>query len=327
MVDQILLGDIGGTNARFALAQAGSLQLTHVEKLKGHDFASLEAAIAEYLTRLPKTLSRPVGACLAIAAPIEGDRVTMTNLAWSLSISSLQASLALERLLVVNDFKAVARGIPELMSEDLEKIGGGSVKPGHPAIVLGPGTGLGVSALVQAGDTITTIQTEGGHIGFAPSDSLEVRILERLWKKFDRVSVERLLSGPGLVNLYEALAAINHRSIEPLRPEEVSQRALNGTCQDCSDALSRFFGILGSVAGDLALAVGAEGGVYLAGGIVPRMLEELKASDFRARFESKGRFSQYVANMPTFVVTEPLPGLLGSAALYRDALEQEARGK
>lgn len=318
MTERILLADIGGTNARFATVRRGSMELEHINKLKGHDYASIDAAIAVYLRGLPENTSRPSSACLAIAAPIEGDRITMTNLAWSFSVASLRESLGLEHLLVINDFKAVARSIPELKGETLHSIGGGKPKNDAPAVVLGPGTGLGVSALVFAGGKPTAIQTEGGHIGFAPSDRVEMKILERLWDKYDRVSVERLLSGPGLVNLYESLAAINHRSIEPLRPELVTQRALSGECADCREALDRFFGILGSVAGDLALAVGAEGGVFVAGGIVPRMLNEIRQSDFRARFESKGRFSQYVAAMSTMVVTEPHPGLLGSAALFND---------
>lgn len=319
MATHVLLADIGGTNARFAMAKLGSLQLSEVQQLKGHDYASLEAAIAAYLTGLPEKFREPAGACLAIAAPIEGDRVTMTNLSWSISIEALKEALGLEHLLVVNDFKAVARSIPELRSNVLEQVGRGEVRRGAPAVVLGPGTGLGVSALVDAGERVITIQTEGGHIGFAPSDPVEIRILEHLWNRYDRVSVERLLSGPGLLNLYEALGAINGRSVESLSPREISERALAGDCPNCEEALARFFGILGSVAGDLALAVGAEGGVYVAGGIVPRMLEAFRRSDFRARFESKGRFSRYVAKMPSYVVTEPLPGLLGCAALYRDA--------
>lgn len=318
MTERILLADIGGTNARFATVRRGAMELEHIQKLKGHDYASIDAAIAIYLGGLPKELERPTSACLAIAAPIEGDRITMTNLSWSFSVEALREALNLEHLLVINDFKAVARAIPELSAEMMQPIGGGERKTNAPAVVLGPGTGLGVSALVFAGGKPTAIQTEGGHIGFAPSDRVELKILERLWDKYDRVSVERLLSGPGLVNLYESLAAINHRSIEPLRPELVTERALSGECADCKEALNRFFGILGSVAGDLALAVGAEGGVFVAGGIVPRMLDEIRQSDFRPRFESKGRFSQYVAAMATVVVTEPHPGLIGCAALFND---------
>lgn len=318
MSEYVLLADIGGTNARFATVRRGTLALENIKTLKGHDYASIDAAVAVYLNGLPNHDTKPTSACLAIAAPIEGDRITMTNLSWSFSTRSLQESLSLDQLLVVNDFKAVARSIPELKPEAVQAIGGGKLKKNAPAVVLGPGTGLGVSALVFAGDKPTAIQTEGGHIGFAPSDRIELRILERLWEKYDRVSVERLLSGPGLVNLYESLAAINKRSIEPLQPQMVTERALSGECEDCKEALNRFFGILGSVAGDLALAVGAEGGVFVAGGIVPRMLNEIRQSDFRARFESKGRFSQYVAAMSTVVVTEPHPGLLGCAALVND---------
>lgn len=325
MAAQILLADVGGTNARFAMVAAGSLELTHVRQLKGHDHATFEAAIAAYLSLLPSEAARPQGACLAIAAPIEGDRITMTNLSWSFSVNALQESLGLQTLLVVNDFKAIARAIPELATSKLEQIGGGTINAAAPAVVLGPGTGLGVSSLIQSGERIIAIQTEGGHIGFAPSDPLEIRILEHLWSRFDRVSVERLVSGPGLVNLYEALAFINQRGMQSLSPAQISERALSGACPDCAEALSRFFGILGSVAGDLALAMGAEGGVYIAGGIVPRMLDAFRASGFRSRFESKGRFSQYVANMASFVVTEPLPGLYGCAALFNDSLPQSAR--
>ncbi len=319
MTETILLGDIGGTNARFAQVQRGKLGYEHRITLKGHDYASLDAAVAAYFQQLPEGTPRARSACLAIAAPVEGDRVTMTNLSWSFSIDRLRESLELEHLLVVNDFKAVARAIPEIAEGHLEAVGGGRRKAFAPAVVLGPGTGLGVSVLVFSEGRPTAIQTEGGHIAFAPSDKIEIRILELLLAKFDRVSVERLLSGPGLANLYETLAVMHNRAIEPLRPEQVSARALDGSCETCAEALERFFGILGSVAGDLALAIGAEGGVFIAGGIVPRLLAQIRASDFRARFESKGRFSQYVSNMPTLVVTEPHPGLLGCAALYRDA--------
>ncbi len=320
MSETVLLGDIGGTNARFALARRGELTHAHLVCLKGHDYASLEAAVAAYFQTLPEGVARPASACLAIAAPVDHDRVTMTNLAWSFSTSRLRESLNLDDLLVVNDFKAVARSIPEISAEQLHSIGGGRRKPGAPAVVLGPGTGLGVSVLVFADGRPVALQTEGGHIGFAPSDKVELSILELLLNKFDRVSVERLLSGPGLATLYETIAVLRNRAIEPLRPDEVSARALDGSCETCQEALQRFFGILGSVAGDLALAVGAEGGVYIAGGIVPKLLTQIQVSDFRARFESKGRFSQYVANMPTLVVKEPFPGLLGCAALHRDSL-------
>jgi glucokinase len=307
-----LLADVGGTNARFALETARN-RFEHVAVLSCADYPSLGAAIASYLSRPGVNTAGPVRhAAVAIANPVEGDVVCMTNHHWSFSIESLRVRLELDTLLVVNDFTALAMALPQLSESQRRQVGGGAGAPGRTLGLLGPGTGLGVSGLVPGADGWRALASEGGHASFAPCDAEEDAILAALRQQYGHVSAERLLSGPGLEAIFRALGG------EPLAASEITRRALDGSCAQCVRAVERFCAILGSVAGNVALTLGATGGMYIGGGIVPRLGELFARSQFRARFEDKGRLGPYLARIPTYLITEPYPAFLGVSALLAD---------
>jgi glucokinase len=257
---------------------------------------------------------------IGIANPVTGDRVQMTNHDWSFSISEVKETLGLDRFVVINDFTALALALPALTEADLHRIGSGAAKPGAALAVLGPGTGLGVSGLLPTGPgRFVPLRGEGGHVTLAASDERDSAVLQRLRSRFGHASAERAVSGPGLVNLYEATAALSGRPIETLEPSEVVARARAGNDASCVAALEMFFGFLGSTAGDLALTLGARGGVYLGGGIVRRLVPELARSTFRERFEAKGRFRGYLGAIPTFVIdSADVPAAIIGAARALD---------
>lgn len=306
-----LIGDIGGTNARFAIAQGGSYtQLKHVEVDK---YPSLHDAMADYLKALPASERTGLAGALDIAGPVLGDRIALTNQAWSFSISELKQGLGLDSLVVVNDFAATARAIPHLTAQQTCAIGP-SIANAHGNIgIVGPGTGLGMSSLIPHGGDWTLVAGEGGHATLAASTEEEFAIIQVLRRRWNHVSAERVLSGAGLVNLYEALCAL--RGIEPLmlQPADVTRRAMDQSDEICMRAFACFCEFLGGVAGDLALTIGAFGGIYIAGGILPRFKEAFAASNFRARFEAKGRFSRMLSGMPTWLIVDENPGLIGLA--------------
>ncbi|WP_114394883.1 glucokinase [Oleisolibacter albus] len=308
-----LIADIGGTNARFALVEADG-SVTRERVLRCGDYASLADAAKAYLAG-QDAATRPARAAFAVASPITGDVVRMTNLPWEFSIRGVREALALERLDVINDFTAVALAIPRLDDEDRVQIGEGQEVPGYPIGVLGAGSGLGVSALIPgSGDSWTALATEGGHVTMAPITDRESAVLAQLRKMFEHVSAERLLCGPGLVNLYDTLAFLDGLTPEPLSPAEVTDRALGRRDPTCVEALDMFCAMLGTVAGNLALSIGARGGVYIAGGIVPRFLTVFEHSRFRKRFVEKGRMRDFLGPIPTYVVTHPYPAFVGLAA-------------
>lgn len=311
-----LVADIGGTNARFALcAGDGWPYAIHLERCADH--ATLEDAVSAYLARLPV---RPRRAAIAAAVAVSGDRVRMTNRAWSFSVTALRARLGLEQLLVLNDFTALALAVPRLRPEELRQVGGGAPTGNAPIAVIGPGTGLGVFGLIPAGGGHwIPLQSEGGHVTFGAADERQVPILRELSRRYGHVSAERLLSGPGLVNLYRALAAIEGVPAERLTPPQVSARALAGTCPLCREALETFCALLGTVAGNLVLTLGARGGLYIGGGIVPRLFDYFVGSPFRASFERRGRFSAYLAAVPSYVILAEHPALLGASAAFDHA--------
>ncbi|WP_432698520.1 glucokinase [Marinobacterium sp. YM272] len=317
-----LVADIGGTNARFALVAPGQLQPEQQLTLSVDDFDTIDAAIHTYLGQTGIGAERmPLEACLAIACPTSGDLISMTNNGWCFSRSKLQPELGLRRLQVINDYAAQAYAAPHLKPHELFPVGGGEALDGYPIALIGPGTGLGAAGLVRNGGGPVALVTEGGHVDFAPCDELEMEVLRFLWRSHGHVSVERLLSGMGLTNLHQALSEIRGGSAEPLTPAQISARALEQGDSLCSETLDLFCAVLGSVAGNTALTLGAQGGVYITGGIIPRMLERFANSRFRERFEAKGRFQPYMAAIPTQVVIAEQPGLLGaSAALQRQAI-------
>ena len=312
-----MVADIGGTNARFALCDGPGALPRAAAVLACRDYPDLAAAIESYLATHPG--ARPSRACIAVAGPIGGDRNKLTNNAWAFSIDAVLRQIGLDRLLIVNDFTALALSIPSLETGDLVQVGGGTADPDAAIAVIGPGTGLGVAGLVPAAGHWITLPGEGGHIGFAPADRREAEILGLLLRRFGRVSCERLISGPGLTVLHQALAELSGDAGAPLTPDKIVKRGLDGADPLCREALERFCALLGGVAGDVALVLGARGGVYIAGSIIPRLLELFRASEFRARFEAKGRVSDYTRAIPTFVITAPFPALLGTAR----ALEQD----
>lgn len=312
-----LVGDIGATNARFALVDpAGRIERMRV--LAGYDYATLADAIDGYF-REEALIERPRAAALAVASPVTGDAVTFTNHPWSFTISGLKRHLGLDRLLVVNDFTANALAVPHLSAGERVAIGGGTAEPRMPVGVLGPGTGLGVSGLVPCGAGFVALSGEGGHATLAPADERESIVLDRMRRRFDHVSAERALSGQGLVNLYNILCEIEGVPAAPFSPAQIADQHIGETELLVRDALAMFCALLGTVAGNLALILGARGGVYIAGGIVPRLGARFAESRFRERFEAKGRFHNYLAAIPTYVVTHPVPAFLGLAKLLDEA--------
>lgn len=308
-----LLGDVGGTNARFAWQDSPGSPAVDVANYGCADHPSLLDAIRCYLADHEKPV--PHGCAIGIANPITGDRVRMTNHHWSFSIAELQRTLGVARLAVINDFTALALALPILRRDELRQIGAGAIVPRAPLAVLGAGTGLGVSGLLPtAPGGFVPIEGEGGHVTLAAVDEREAQILERLRRQFGHVSAERVLSGPGLVNLYRASCDLAGLPIQDLGAPEILAQGRESAGGPCADAVELFCGFLGGVAGNLALTLGARGGVYIGGGIAPRLLDVLARSTFRERFEGKGRFGDYLRAIPTFVIDSPTsPALLGAA--------------
>ncbi|OAN51427.1 glucokinase [Paramagnetospirillum marisnigri] len=311
-----LVADIGGTHARFAVVDGQDLLNPVVLRCADYD-GPASAAKAFLDAHCPG--ARPRRGAFAVASAITGDRVDLTNSPWRFSIEASRQSLGLERLEVVNDFTAVALSVRHIASEHLMPLGGGAAQPATPIAVLGPGTGLGVSALVPSPDgRWTALATEGGHVTMAAANDREADILGWLRKRFDHVSAERVLSGQGLVNLYQAIAALSGRQAVFSTPDVITSRGLDGSCAISRETVDTFFAMMGTAAGNLALTTGARGGVFIAGGILPRMHEAFQASGFRARFEAYGRFQPYLAAIPTWLITHPLPAFIGLAALVGD---------
>lgn len=310
-----LLGDIGGTNARFAWQAGEGAALQDIVALPTADHPSVGAAIAHYLASTGR--SAPPWCAIGIANPITGDLVQMTNSHWSFSISALQAELGFERLRVINDFTALALALPDLTSSELRQLGGGTAVPGTAIGLIGPGTGLGVSGLlpgVTPGSWVP-LQGEGGHVTLAAANTREEAVLRVLRERFGHASAERAVSGMGLEALHGALTMLDAPGATLALPAaEITARALAGSDARCAEAVALFCGFLGSVAGNLALTLGARGGVYIGGGIVPRLGALFEGSTFRERFEAKGRFRGYLQQIPAFVIHASVsPALLGAA--------------
>jgi glucokinase len=314
-----LVGDIGGTNARFAWKSGPAEPLADVASYPCAGHPSLQHAMQHYLAAHGKPAAR--WCAIGIANPIVGDRVQMTNHHWSFSISEVKAALGFDRFLVLNDFTALALSLPALPASDLRQVGGAAPVPDAPLALIGPGTGLGVSGLLPArsGRGAIPINGEGGHVTLAATDALEESVVRLLRRQFGHASAERALSGPGLVSLYGALCELDGVVARPLQAAEITTLALSGQDRQCGSAVDVFFSLLGTVAGNLALSLGARGGLYIGGGIVPRLGERIDQSSFRRRFEEKGRFRSYLAQIPVFVVqAKTSPALLGAAQALED---------
>lgn len=309
----MLVADIGGSNARFAIADADRRVLQEFASLPSASFASLQEAAETYLATAS---SRPARASFALAAPLSGETIRMTNLPWSFTREELRRVCGVDELMLVNDFEALARIVPELAANDLHRIGGnGECKSDANRLVLGPGTGLGMSGIVRCGDGWLPVPGEGGHASLPVRNARELAIRDRLGGAGNQhVSAEDLVSGPGLARLYRILAEIGGEQVEPLLPEQISELGLSGDDPIAAAALEQFAEWLGAFAGDMALAFGARGGVYLAGGISPRILPLLESGRLRAAFEDKGRFAAFLAAIPIFVILAADAGLRGAAA-------------
>lgn len=319
-----LVADIGGTNARFALVELAPqepIEIMAVHKLACADYPSLPVAVRDYYRQVNVKVSAVRQATVAVAGPVDGDWFEMTNNPWAFSIRAVQQELALEHFYAINDFTAVAWAITRLQAGDFAAIGGGNSTAGTPIGIIGPGTGLGMGGLVPSGGSWNTLHSEGGHSNFAPTNDLEIEVFKILLHKYGRVSNERILSGPGLEDVYQAIARIEGHTVEPRDAAYITRAAVTGADPLSVTTLSNFCAVLGSLAGDLALILGAKAGVYVGGGIVPRFVEFLEQSPFRKRFEAKGRFSAYNAAIPTRVLTLDHPGLLGAAAFLLAGLE------
>jgi glucokinase len=313
-----LLADIGGTNARFALARqdpATPLLMESVREFAVAEFPSLADAARHYLDT---TGAQPRTGVFAVAGRVDGDEARITNHPWVISAARTGDALGLQSLRLVNDFAAQAMGVSLLRPQDVVPIGGVGWS-GHDTLdrtfaVIGAGTGLGVGGLLRREGRYYPLQTEGGHVSFAPNSPEEIEILQQLSAEFGRVSNERLVSGMGLVNLHRALSAIAGEDPGPLKPADITARAKDGDARALR-TIDIFCAVFGAAAGDLVLTLGAWDGVFLTGGLVPRLLGSIAHSAFRQRFEFKGRFGPVMARIPTLAVVHPQPGLLGAAAL------------
>ena len=311
MTSSVLVGDVGATNARFALVSNGNLNaISSFEVGKFRQFADVLAIfVKEHCSQ-----TQIHQAFLAIAGPVKGERVPLTNSSWVIDAGELQTGFGLQ-VRIVNDFEAVALSLPSLTSTDLAQIGGGRPEAGAPMAVLGPGSGLGVACLIDHSERRVVIASEGGHATLAPICEQEDHIVAHLRKRFGHVSAERAISGSGLENIYQAIAALEGLKIRPQSATEITKNALSDECRVARRSLDVFCAFLGSFAGNVALTFGARGGVYIAGGIPPRILNFLIRSDFRKQFEAKGRFRSYLEAIPSYVITHPAAALIGLKSL------------
>ncbi|WP_051971395.1 glucokinase [Massilia sp. 9096] len=320
-----LLADIGGTNARFALERAPG-RIEDIETLACADYASLVDAVRAYLARHPAEGVRH--AVIAIATAVDGDFIKMTNHCWEFSTRAAREALGFDTLLVLNDFAALAMSVPGLPASELVQVGGVKAAPDGVIGIVGAGTGLGVAGLIPSNGRWNVLQSEGGHMAFSPCDAREQAILGYCWTKWPHVSSERLVSGPGLATIHEALVHIDGASSAVLTPAQVVERALDASDPRCVEALDLFCGMLGTVAANVAVTFCARGGIYIGGGVVPRLKEWFARSRFRSCFENKGRYASYLAQIPVYVIHSPYPALSGAAAmLEQHLLDAQAQGQ
>ncbi|PWC33372.1 glucokinase [Azospirillum sp. TSO35-2] len=318
-----LVADIGGTNARFALVAGPGAEPSAIHSLPAADHPNLPDAIVAYLER---TGARPRSACIAVAGPTVGDRILLSNRSWDFSVRAVAERFGLSPLLLINDCEALALSLPRLRPDQRLRLGAGDAmgEPGRPLALIAAGTGIGMSGVLPAGGGWVALSTEGGHADLAPVDDLEIELLRRVRAERGRVSVESLLCGSGLERLHRAVVGLFGDGDAPLPAAEITRRAVraghDGSGSDdpldrlCARSLTVYCGLLGGAAGNLALTLGACGGVFVGGGIPPRFAEFLAASPFRARFEAKGRMTSYLQPVPTWLILAGNPALSGAAA-------------
>jgi glucokinase len=314
--DRVLVGDIGGTNARLAMARVASGRVT-LETIRVHS-TSGHGSLAELITvYCADTGMRPRGACFALAGPIRDGAGNVTNVGWKVDARELEQSAGLERVLLMNDFAGLANAVPSLGEDELAVVKSGVSQRSEPISVMGAGTGFGVALLAPCGGRYSLVPTEGGHASFPPIDDLELRIWQLLRRKSPHVSVESILSGPGLAALHEALHALD--GVERRRtPEQICSRAAEDPTSTSARALTLFCNIFGSVAGNIVLTQGALGGVYLGGGVLMKNSAALFASNFVERFSAKGVMSPYLEQVPIWLIRAEYAALKGAALWFAD---------
>lgn len=304
----LLVADIGGTNARFAVSD-GEGALHELRVLHAAKFPKIEEAVAAYFAELKRP--RPKQACFAVACPAKGAEIKLTNSSWRFVKENLRRHFGFERFVVINDFEALAASVPILKGPQLAELRPGTPDPTSVSLVIGPGTGLGVGAFVPAGRSAwAVISGEGGHVGFAPNTEQEIRLWQRMRGKYGRVSAERLLNGAGLVSVYRFMSDEAGQPAGEVDAPEISRRALAGE-EIAVNTVLMFFEMLGNVAGDLAMAFGSRGGVYIGGGITPKLLDFARRSKFIERFLDKGRVAAILQSMPISVILEERAALYG----------------
>ncbi|HEY6529322.1 MAG TPA: glucokinase [Cellvibrionaceae bacterium] len=310
-----IVADIGGTNARFALVSGkanGQFTFSDIQILPAGGYANFSDALRAYIAMLPGL--QPKAVCAAIAGPVVGDKVRMTNLNWAFSCKAVAEEFGLSRFIAMNDFAAVAAAAGNIHPEHLINIKPGRADPHGNKAVFGPGTGLGVAGVVNYNGKWLPLPSEGGHVNLAPRDAFEADIIKAAISTYGHVSAEVFISGPGLVHLYQTIAAVQGAAAEAVKPADITKRALAGDDALCLLTLNTFCSFIGSFAGNLALTYGATGGVYMAGGILPRFADFLRASSFSAAFADKGAQKGYVADVPADLIVHPEVAFAGAAA-------------
>ena len=311
----ILIGDIGGTNARFAILVDSYAEPKEFPTVQTADFPNIDEAIQSAI--LDHTSIQPRSAVLAVAGPVEGDEIELTNCNWVVRPKTMASALGLEDIVVLNDFEAQALSVVALGPDQMEKIGSGAAEEEASRVILGPGTGLGVAGLLHACHRWIPVPGEGGHMDIGPRTPRDFEVFPHLEKIEGRISGEQLLCGRGLVNIYRAIAKADGKTATLATPAEITAAALAKTDQTAEEALSMFVTCLGRTAGDLALVFMSRGGVFLTGGIVQKIVPALKEGTFRAAFEDKAPHSELMRSMPVYVITHPLAALSGLAAYAR----------
>jgi glucokinase len=312
-----VVADVGGTNIRLAVCDLKSGEFSQLQEFPCAKFTTLEAALVHYFSTLSGDVAH---LCVGIACPVENDLVEMTNLSWKFSKTALKEKLNLKSLYVINDYTAISLAVPFVDEAHTIKIGGGEKVEKGATAVYGPGTGLGVSHIINENGKWISLDGEGGHVSLASNTREQADILLLLQEQFGHVSAERVLSGQGIVNIYHSLCHLEEKQPEFQEPKEVTKAALSQECALCERALNIFCQILGAFGGNLALNLACVGGVYIAGGVVPRFVEFFQNSEFRTFFEAKGRFKDYVSAIPTYLITHDNPGLLGASVYLRQEL-------
>jgi len=311
-IQKVLLADIGGTNARFALLSGGIVGT--IAHLAVSDYDSFREALDKYLGNLPEagTIS---AAILAVSGPVQNGRCALTNNSWVVDAADLRNAYGFSAVRLVNDFEAVAWSLPHLSRDGLLQVGGGQPVAGAPLAALGPGTGLGIAFSIPCATGHLVLPSEGGHSAMAGTSSREDAVIAHLRRQFGHVSAERVLSGNGLENLYETLAALDHVTLPRRSAAEITRAGIEGTCPTSRAAVDMFCAMLGTVAGNLALTLGARGGVFVGGGILRQTPEYFASSPFRARFEDAGRFSKYLKPIPAYLILDQDTSFVGLRAL------------